>query len=60
MIPFHIVMRARVIVFNATLNNISAIWWRSVLLVGETELSGENHRHVIDNDMTSHYDSIVS
>ena len=25
------------IVFNATFNNISAISWRSVLLVGETE-----------------------
>jgi len=23
-------------VFNATFNNISAIWWRSVLLVEET------------------------
>jgi len=31
-------------VFNATLNNISAISWRSVLLVEETGLSGENHR----------------
>ena len=30
-------------VFNTTLNNISAISWRSVLLVGET---GENHRPV--------------
>jgi len=30
-----------VIVFNATFNNISAILWRSVLLVEET---GENHR----------------
>ena len=31
----------RVVVFNATFNNISAISWRSVLLVEET---GENHR----------------
>ena len=31
-----------VMVVNATLNNISAISWRSVLLVEETE-SGENH-----------------
>jgi len=29
--------------FNATFNNISAISWRSVLLVEET---GENHRPV--------------
>jgi len=32
-------------VFNATFNNISAISWRSVLLVEEeTEIPGENHR----------------
>jgi hypothetical protein len=30
----------RVMVLNATFNNISVIWWRSVLLVEET---GENH-----------------
>ena len=31
-------------VFNATFNNISVIWWRSVLLVEETGLPEENHR----------------
>jgi hypothetical protein len=31
-------------VFNATFNNISVISWRSVLLVEETEVPGENHR----------------
>ena len=31
-------------VFNATFNNISAISWRSVLLVEETRRPGENHR----------------
>jgi len=31
-------------VFNATFNNISALSWRSVLLVGETGVPGENHR----------------
>jgi hypothetical protein len=31
-------------VFNATVNNISAILWRSVLLVDEAEVPGENHR----------------
>ena len=31
-------------VFNATINNISIILWRSVLLVEETGISGENHR----------------
>jgi hypothetical protein len=30
-------------VFNTTFNNISAILWRSVLLVQETGGPGENH-----------------
>jgi hypothetical protein len=30
-------------VFNATFNNISVISWWSVLLVEETEVTGENH-----------------
>jgi hypothetical protein len=33
-------------VFNATFNNISGILWRSVLLVEETRVPGENHRPV--------------
>jgi len=33
-------------VFNATLNNISVISWRSVLLMEETGGPGENHRPV--------------
>jgi hypothetical protein len=33
-------------VFNATFNNISAISWRSVLLVEETGVLGEKHRPV--------------
>jgi hypothetical protein len=36
----------RAMVFIATLNNISAISWRSVLLVEETWVPGENHLHV--------------
>ena len=36
--------RVRVMVFNANFNNISAILWRSVLLLEETGVSGENHR----------------
>jgi hypothetical protein len=36
----------RVMVFNATCNNISFISWRSVLLVDETGVSGVNHRPV--------------
>ena len=30
--------------FNVTFNNISVISWRSVLLVEETGVLGENHR----------------
>ena len=33
-------------VFNTTLNNISVISWKSVLLVKETRVSGQNHRPV--------------
>jgi hypothetical protein len=33
----------RVKVFNATFNNISVISWRSVLLVEETGVPGENY-----------------
>jgi len=29
---------------NATFNNISAISWRPVLVVGEAGVPGENHR----------------
>jgi hypothetical protein len=35
--------RVRVMVFNATFNNMSAISWWSVLLVGKTGVHGENH-----------------
>ena len=34
----------RIMVFNATFNNISAISWMSVLLVEKTGVPGENHR----------------
>ena len=33
-------------VFNATFNNISVILWKSVLLVEETGVHGENHQPV--------------
>jgi len=32
----------RIMVLNATFNTISAILWRSVLLVEDTEVPGEN------------------
>jgi hypothetical protein len=37
-------VKVRVKAFNATFNNISVISWRSVLLVEETPVPGENHR----------------
>jgi hypothetical protein len=43
-------------VFNATFNNISAISWRSILLVEETGVPGENRRLVARQWRTlSHY-----
>jgi hypothetical protein len=36
-------LKVRVMVFNATFNNISVISWRSVLFVEETGVPGENH-----------------
>jgi hypothetical protein len=33
-------------VFNATFNKISVITWRSVYLMEETGVPGENHRPV--------------
>jgi len=35
--------RVRAMVFNTTFNNISVVSWRSVLLLEETGVSGENH-----------------
>ena len=43
----------RVIVFNATFNNISVISWQSVLLVAETGVPGENHWPIITEVMSS-------
>jgi len=39
-------------VFNATFNTTSAISWRSVLLVEETGVLGENHRPVASHWQT--------
>ena len=46
--------RVRVMVFNATFNNISVISWRSVLLVKETEVPREN------TDLTQVTDKLYS
>ena len=46
----------RVVVFNATFNNICVISWQSVLLVEESEVAGENHRPTTSHWQTlSHY-----
>jgi hypothetical protein len=39
-------------VFYASFNNISFISWRSVLLVEETRVHGENHRPVASHRQT--------
>jgi hypothetical protein len=36
-------VRVRVMVFNATFNNISVILWQLVILVEEIGVPGENH-----------------
>jgi hypothetical protein len=46
LVQYVIVIKVRVMVFNTTFNNISAISWQSVLLVEETGVHGENHRPV--------------
>ena len=38
-----------VMMFNATLNNISVTLWQSVLLVEETGVPGENHQPVVSH-----------
>jgi hypothetical protein len=42
-------IRVRVMLFNATFNNISVRSWRSVLLVEETGVPGENQRPPASN-----------
>ncbi len=39
--------KVRAMVLNATFNNISAISWRSVLLVEETGVRRENHQPAV-------------
>jgi hypothetical protein len=49
-----------VVVFNATFNAISAITWRSVLLVDETVVPGENHQPVESHWQTLSHNVISS
>ena len=50
----------RVVVFNATFNNISVISWRSILLVEETGVPGENHRPVASHWQTLSHNVVSS
>jgi hypothetical protein len=54
------VLGLRVMVFKATFNNISVISWRSVLLVEETGVPGENHRLAISHWQTSTHTVVSS
>jgi hypothetical protein len=49
-----------VMVFNATFNNISAISWRSVLLVEETGVPGENHQAAVSHRQTLSHNVVSS
>ena len=48
------------LVFNATFNNISFISWRSVLLVEETLVHGENHQPVASHWQTWSHNVVSS
>ena len=47
-------------VFNVTFNNISVISWRSILLVEETRVSGENHQPAGSHWKTLSHDFVSS
>ena len=47
-------------VFKGTFNNIAVISWRSVLLVEETGVPGENHRPVASRGQTSSHNVVSS
>ena len=46
--------------FNTTFNNISAISWRSILLVEETGVSGENYQLVAGHSQTVSHNVVLS
>ena len=50
----------RVMVFNATFNNISAISWWLVLLVADTGVPGENHQTVASHWQTVSHNVVSS
>ena len=52
--------RIRIMVFTATFNNISVISWRSVLLVEETGVPGENNKPVVSHWQTLSHNVVSS
>ena len=51
---FFLGVRVRVIMFNAPFNNISVTSWRSVLLLEDIGVLGENHQPVASHWQTFH------
>ena len=47
-------------VFNATFNNISVIFWRSDLSVEKTEVPGEKHRPMVSRWLTLSHNVVPS
>jgi hypothetical protein len=47
-------------VVNAAFNNISVLSWRSVLLVWETGVTGENYRSAISHSQTLSHNIVSS
>jgi hypothetical protein len=50
----------RIIVFNATFNNISVLYWRIILLVEETRVTGENHQPAASHRQTLSHNVVSS
>jgi hypothetical protein len=53
-------LRVMVLMFNATFNNISVISWRSILLVEEIRVPGENHRPAASHLQTLSHNVVSS
>ena len=56
----HYCLFVYLMVFNATFNNISVISWRSVLLVEESGVPGENHRPFASHWQTLSHNVVLS
>jgi hypothetical protein len=55
-----IMMRLKVMVYKATVSNISVISWQSVLLVEETGVPGETHQHAASHSQTLSHNVVWS